>query len=264
MRLKGQINQSKSESLSSHETRYDKYFFSVKDWMEYILRIVIKGVIIGYLFYDTWKMSFLLLPFAIADYFSLKRRKLKDQREELTLQFKSLAEAVATGLSAGYSLERAFKEAKKDLLLLYSEDAFIIQELNGMMMGMQMNIPIEKMLQGFGKRTGIDDIANFANVVAMAKKSGGNLVRIIQKTVNSISDKLAVDQEIATMIAAKQYEQRIMSFMPYVIIFYLRITDKGYFDVLYHNLLGITIMTVFLVVIHLADAWAQKIMEIRV
>ena len=52
--------------------------------------------------------------------------------------------------------------------------------------------------------------------------------------------------------------------MPYGIILYLRWTNEGFFDVLYGNILGAFVMTVFLVVIHIADLWAQKIMEIQV
>lgn len=252
------------DSNLEHQKNYEKYIFNWMDWFEYILRFIVKGCVICYLFYDTWKMCFLLIPFAYIDFLVMRKRRLEEQRTELILEFKSMIEAVATGLSAGYSLEKTFVEAKRDLLLIYPENTAIIQEINAIVAGLQMNVPIEQLLQDLGKRSGIDDIANFANVVVVAKKSGGNLVRIIQKTVNCISDKLAVEEEIETMIASKKYEEKIMMAMPYGIIFYLRITDGGYFDVLYHNLLGILIMTVFLVVIQLADVWAKKIMEIHI
>ncbi len=261
MTIRTKRNQDKNVE---HQKNYEKYIFNWMDWFEYMLRLFVKGCVICYLFYDTWKMCFLLIPFAYIDFLVMRKRKLKEQRTELTLEFKSMIEAIATGLSAGYSLEKTFVEAKRDLLLIYPENTDIIQEINAIVAGLQMNVPIEQLLQDLGKRSGIDDIANFANVVMVAKKSGGNLVRIIQKTVNCISDKLAVEEEIETMIASKKYEEKIMMAMPYGIIFYLRITDGGYFDVLYHNLLGILIMTVFLLVIQLADVWAKKIMEIHI
>ena len=66
------------------------------------------------------------------------------------------------------------------------------------------------------------------------------------------------------MITSKKYEEKIMMVMPYGIIFYLRVTNAGFFDVLYHNVVGIILMTVFLIVIYIADFWARKIMEICV
>lgn len=247
-----------------NEQWYDNYIFTWKDWSEFLVFFLLKGAVICYLFYDTWKMGFLLLPLAFVDYNIAKKRKLEQQKRALTTQFQSMIESVSNSLSAGYSFEKCFMEAKRDLHLIYPESAVIFKEVNAILTGLQMNVPIEQLLSSFGKRSGVDDITNFANVVTVAKRSGGNLVRIIQKTISSISDKLLVEEEIETMIAAKKYEEKIMMLMPYGIIFYLRITNAGYFDVLYHNILGIAIMTIFLIIIEVADVWARKIMEIRV
>lgn len=243
---------------------YSKYYFRGVDWLEYVLRLVLKGAVICYLFYDSVKAAVILIPFAVLDYRSLKKKKLDSQKQELTLQFKSMIEALTTSLNAGYSLEHAFETARKDLSLVFDKKAFIFEELDIILSGLKMNVPLERLLKDFGERSGIDDIRNFANVVMAAKKSGGNLIRIIQKTVNSIADKIAVEQEIETLISAKKLEERIMMVMPYGIIFYLRISNGDFLQVLYHNLLGVMLMTAFLILIYVAELWASKIMEIRV
>ena len=175
-----------------------------------------------------------------------------------------MAESVAASLNAGYSLEHAFENAKNDLALLYDENAMIRKEVDRILAGIHMNIPVEDLLKDFGNRSGSEDIQNFANVVSAAKKSGGNLIQIIEKTVNCITDKIAVEEEIATMISAKKLEEQIMKGMPYAIIFYLRVSNGDFMDVLYHNGFGIFCMTVFLAVTYLAELWADHIMEIQV
>ena len=40
---------------------------------------------------------------------------------------------------------------------------------------------MKKLLKDFGDRSGVEDIENFANVVAAAKHGGGNLIHIIEK-----------------------------------------------------------------------------------
>jgi tight adherence protein B len=167
-------------------------------------------------------------------------------------------------LNAGYSLEHAFGDARRDLALVYPGEAYIFSELDAIAAGLRVNIPLEELLRDFGERSGTDDICDFANVVTAAKRSGGNLIRIIQKTVRSISDKLAVEEEIKTLIASKRLEEQIMMKMPYGMIFYLRISNGEFMEVLYHNLLGICLMTVFLLLIYAADYWASRIMEISV
>lgn len=243
---------------------YSKYHFRGVDWLEYTFRLLLKGAIICYLFYDSLKAAVILIPFAVLDYKSLKKKKLEGQKQELVLQFKSMIEALTTSLNAGYSLEHSFESARKDLALVFDEKAFIFEELDIILSGLKMNVPLERLLKDFGERSGIDDIRNFANVVMAAKKSGGNLIRIIQKTVNSIADKIAVEQEIETLISAKKLEERIMMVMPYGIIFYLRVSNGDFLQVLYHNLLGVMLMTTFLILIYVAELWASKIMEIQV
>lgn len=245
-------------------TDYRKYCFTWKDWGQYLLRIVTKGVVIGYLFYDSLKMSVLCIPFFLMDYRSMKEDKLKAQKRELTMQFRSMMEALATSLTTGYSLERAFADAKRDLALIYQNDAIIFGELDEIINGLKVNIPIEKLLKDFGDRSGVEDIENFANVVAAAKHGGGNLIHIIEKTVKSISDKISAEEEMETMISEKKLEEKIMMIMPYGILLYLRISNEGYLDVLYHNVFGMLLMTVFLAGVYVANIWASKIMEIPV
>ena len=243
---------------------YRKYRFTWKDWIEYIARIALKGVVISYLFYDSFKMCFICIPFFVMDYRVLKVQKLKKRKRELTIQFKSMMEALVTSLTAGYSLEKSFMDAQRDLSLIYPNEAMIFGELSDIIAGLKVNIPIEKLLKDFGSRSGVEDIENFANVVAAAKKSGGNLIRIIEKTVRSISDKISVEEEMETMISAKKLEEKIMMIMPYGILLYLRIGNGGFLDVLYHNALGVLLMTLFLTGVYVANIWATKIMDIPV
>lgn len=254
----------KRRKKENERHNYRQYSFTGRDWMEYSLRLIIKGLVISYLFYDSCKALLFLFPFAWMDYQSMKKKKLEEQKRKLTLQFKSMIESLVTSLNAGYSLEHAFEDARKDLQLIYENKEFIFQELDIIISGLRMNIPLTGLLKDFAERSGIEDIQNFANVVMAAKKSGGNLIRIIQKTVNSISDKIAVEEEIETMIAAKKLEERVMMVMPYGILFYLRVTNGEFIKVLYHNMLGIIMMTLFLILVYVADLWASRIMEIQV
>ncbi len=243
---------------------YDRYHFTAKDWAVFVLKVFVKAVIICYLFYDSYKACILLLPFLWIDFKGFSAEKVDLRRQQLTKQFKELMESLRTSLNAGYSLEHALIDARRDLSIIFEPEAVIFKEIDGMMEGLKINIPLEELLKDFGSRSGVEDINNFANVVMAAKKSGGNLIRIIEKTVRSITDKLAVEEEIKTMIAAKRFEEQIMMVMPYGIIFYLRITNGEFFQVLYHNTMGVIWMTFFLSVIYIADLWARKIMEIRV
>lgn len=104
----------------------------------------------------------------------------------------------------------------------------------------------------------------FADVFLIAKRSGGNMTDILEKTAAVIGQKIETDQEIRLMISAKKMEQKIMNMVPFLIIFYIGTTSKGFFDVLYHNLIGVVIMTVCLGLYGTAYLLSKRIVEIEV
>ena len=235
-----------------------------KDLPEFLIRVFGKTVLVAFLFFNSYKAMIMIIPLGVMEYATFKKERIVRQKRQLTTQFRSVIEIVSNALGAGYSLESAFAGVGKDLQLIYAKEAFIFAEVENIKTGLNVNVPIEQLLKKFAARSGVQDIEDFANVVLVAKKSGGNLIRIIQKTVQRINDKVVVEEEIQTLVAAKKLEQKIMMIMPYGMILYLRLTNDGFFDVLYGNVLGVCVMLVFFLVIQFADWWARKIMEIKV
>ena len=117
------------------------------------------------------------------------------------------------------------------------------------------------MLLDFAKRSHINDIYDFVEVFAIAKRRGGDFGKIIKNTADIISDKIEVKREITTMISAKRLEQSIMNVVPFAIILYINFTSPGFFDPLYHNFLGIVIMSVLLAVYMAALFLADRIIQ---
>ena len=72
------------------------------------------------------------------------------------------------------------------------------------------------------------------------------MIAIIQATVRQIGDKIDVKREIDTILAAKRYEFRVMSMIPYGIIGYMSLSFPEFMDSLYGNILGMGVMTVCL------------------
>ena len=66
------------------------------------------------------------------------------------------------------------------------------------------------------------------------------------------------------MISSKKMEQKIMNMVPFLIIFYIGTTSKGFFDVLYHNVIGVIVMTVCLFFYGTAYLFSKRIVEIEV
>lgn len=127
-----------------------------------------------------------------------------------------------------------------------------------------MNKALEVELQAFAVRSGCEDIQDFAEVFIFAKRSGGNFPGIIRRTVEKISEKVEVEQEIETLIAGKMMELKIMNLVPVFILCYLNVTSPTYLQALYGNLFGRCFMTAGLIVYVAAVELGRKIMNIEV
>ncbi len=243
---------------------YAEYHFSLRQGMLACGEGAAVVVMIGYFFYQSWIACIFLFPVFVFFIREKKRELAKKRRQELSLQFKDLVLALSANVKAGYSMENALRESSRDMELLYSADSPVCMEVRHMLRGLENNVVLEKLLYDLGVRSHVPDIMQFADVFLIAKRSGGNLTEILEKTAAIIEQKMETDKEIQLMISSKKLEQKIMNLVPFLIIFYIGTTSKGFFDVLYHNVVGVAVMTGCLLFYGAAYLFSKRIVEIEV
>lgn len=244
------------------ELEYDKYTFSPGEVILSCVLIVLILVFIAILFYRNLIAVIFLSPISVFIWREIKDRKIQKRKKELSIQFKDCIQAVCTNLKAGYSVENAFRESLTELRLLYGEKSYMGAEVFYMIQGLANNVSLEELLLSLGERSGVTDIREFGEVFAIAKRNGGNMTEVLVRTSAIIGQKMEIDREIQVVISAKKMEQQIMNLVPFAIIIYISITSPGFFDVLYHNVLGICIMTICLLVYFAAYCLSSKIINI--
>ena len=243
---------------------YREYRFSRKEYVENCLLFLLGDAMISYLFYRSVPIFFLGL-LLLRRFLRMRKQSLcRKRKQELEEQFLMAMQTVTTSLTAGYSVETAFEDTLKELPLIYREDDMIVQEFRGIVSKLQMNQNLEELLQSLAVRSGIEDVRNFAEIFAIAKRSGGNLIAIIRNTIQSIGQKNETRKEIQVVLVAKKMEQNMMSIIPCLILFYVQTVSPGFLDGMYHNPTGIVIMTVSLAVYAGAVFWGRKIVDIEV
>lgn len=243
---------------------YEEYKFNKKELVILGLQWIGISGVTAYFFYRSVVVFMVLLPVFFLYLKWRKKEAIKKRKWELTLAFREAVVMVAGNLQAGNSVENAFKRVYSDLKTLYGEDAEISGEFRMIGRGLNNNMVLETLLMDFGERSGIEDIKDFADIFGIAKRTGGNLKEIISDTADAISTKTEMRRELRILISEKQFEQRIMSVIPFFILIYIGFTSPGYFDSLYHNLQGIGIMTACLAAYLTALFWSMKITEIEV
>ena len=66
-----------------------------------------------------------LLPVVFPWYVYQKKRQIERNTRLIGIQFRDAISSVLTNLKAGYSIENAFKEATRDMELLYGKKSII-------------------------------------------------------------------------------------------------------------------------------------------
>lgn len=192
---------------------------------------------------------------------SIRRKKIERTKEELTVQFRECILSVSASLQAGYAVENAFRESRQDMAMLYGEEALICEELDYIRRGLAINIVLEELLAGLAERSGCQEIREFVQIFILAKRNGGSMPDIIKGSAVMIGQKMELRQEIAVMLSGKQMEQNIMKGMPFGILLYIGLANRGYFDVLYHNWQGVALMTGCLGIYLLAYVMGERVMD---
>ena len=192
-----------------------------------------------------------------------KKNRIQKRKERLSLQFRDTILMVTAGIQAGSSIENAFLDVEREIGVLYGQNSEMGQELALIHKGLTNRVALEQMLLDFGRRSGIEEIRDFTEVFATARHLGGNLKEMIQRTADLTGQRMETQRDIATMLASRKYEQKVMMLIPFLLYGYMQVSSKGFFDGLYHNPAGIAIMTVCLGLYLASCVLAEKIMDIR-
>lgn len=243
---------------------YDSYQFSSRDTIEIILvsTAITAGVMC--LFYQSFWAGIMFPVIFVWQRKSVREKRILQRREQLEQEFVNGITVLNSSLQAGLSMENAWREVEKETRLLYGEKAMLYLELKEINQRTAHNIPIEKLFLEFAYRCKVEDVIQFAEILEYGKRSGSNWKRIIDATVNRISERYEAKKEIEVMLAEKKMEQQIMNLMPLGILAFLQFSAGDYMSVLYHNWLGVIAMTVFLILYVVAIVMSQKIMKVEV
>lgn len=237
------------------------------DWKEnFVWFIAVLGItaLISWLFYRSFYGMVIMLPLMFVTRRFFRSYLMGKRKREMLYQFGEMLQILSASLKAGYSMENAFGQAWKEYAKLYGEKHVMAQEFRNISHRMKLNEPLEPLIEDLAQRSGIEEIISFSQVFVFAKRSGGDMRKIFQNTVQKIRQKSDVEREIATVITAKKTEQRIMDLVPFGILFYVGVTSPEFLSPLYGNPIGVFVMTVCLLGYVGAFFLAEKILDIRI
>lgn len=243
---------------------YDSYTMNARERILYTTAAAAVIFAVAYIFYRSFILSAFLTPLALLYPRIRTREIIRRRKKELNIQFKDMLYSLSSSLSAGKTVESAFREALKDLTVLYPEpSAFILAELGRIISRLDMNEPLEFALQDFAGRAGLEDVDNFVNVFNISKRSGGNLAEVIRNTSSIINDRIEVAQEVDTMLAERKFERKVLNVIPILMILLLSLSAPDYMAPVFNTLVGRITMSGSIVLLLTAWLISAKIIDIK-
>ena len=229
--------------------------------MKMLLIAAAGTLFVGWLFYNRLAG---LIPAAFAGAYIGKvylryaeRRRQRKRRE----QFRRLLLSVETALEAGYSLENALSVAENDLGLIYPPREEICVLVRECCRKCDLGTPVWQVFREYADQVGIEEAEEFAEVLRIQQRTGGDLIRTVRKAASRLQESLELQQEVERTLSEKLLEQRIMTIMPSLMLLYMRLMNGSYMAPLYSGLGGAVVMTIALAVNIAADVMAGRMLK---
>ena len=235
-----------------------------KEYLLMTVKSVFAVVMLDVFFYrEVWAAIF-LTPVGIA-YFLLQKRLTEDKhRAQLRKQFKELLMLSSTLQRAGYSTENSILESHRDLSYMFGDDSAVCGLVKEVALALKNKRSAGEVFIRVGRAVDMDEIEEFGHIYEIAYKKSGNMSLVMDKAAGSIIEKTEVENDIYVSVSKGRFEMRIMNMMPFMIMAYISLTGRGYFDVLYHNMPGALVMSICLLVYILSYVWGEKIVSVKV
>ena len=203
-------------------------------------------ILLSWLYYD----SFLAIPFLIPLiwFWHREREQMRSQKrqEQFQKMFREWILLLSASLSAGYSVENALVQSYRELCLMFPKGGIMQDELKIMIVKAGNNQRPEILLDELAEKYPYEEVQSFAEVFKVARTSGGSLQKVIKGTASQMAQIMDTKREIRTLLAARTYEQRIMSVMPAAVLLYIRLGSGEFLQGLYHNMTGVLVMSICL------------------
>lgn len=223
-----------------------------KDRSFWITAGAVKGICLGglaaWLFYRS-SYGLLVMPVFIAvSLFRERKQRQQGKKEREQQMFVEWLGFLREALQVGYSLEQAVGEAKKGMLATYKEEDPFLCAVTRIQRKIQLGTPVEEAFAELTDECACEEIADFSEVLFIAKRTGGAVHQVIANTERVIREKQETVSHIRAVLHSREYEVRLMKGMPFAMLLYLRVFLPDFLSPLYQNGAGAVMMSVFLII----------------
>lgn len=265
--------------LNTRVLNYREYYMSGREKTLFSTLVFAAGAVVGYIMYGgigsdmngkpttiTHFLNVIICAvvgiIAVKSFLPIIEDSLKVKRRNIIRrQFMDMLDSLAASVGSGSNAVKAFEAAQNDLMMQYGTDSIIVSELSIILEGQRNFIDIDALLTDFGQRSGIKEVESFAQVFALSYRKGGDFGKIIRDSYDILYNKISIEMEIETKVAATKNEFNIMLAMPLLLVGMMKMSG-GDFAHNFGTPVGVLGITAGLVLVAIAFIVGRKITDI--
>ncbi|MCR4804805.1 MAG: type II secretion system F family protein [Clostridia bacterium] len=188
--------------------------------------------------------------------------RAKKRRMNLLEGFRDALYGISAAVAAGRQMPQAIEETARQSEIAYGPDADIARELRAIALAYRsMHQDALAMLTDLGRRSGLEEIAQFASSCSICTSCGGDLEDVCLRTAEVLLEKLSFRQEAESLLAQKRLDIALLVGLPLLMLAFLNLASPGYLSALYKGPAGRLLMTACLAAMGGAVLWSFHIVQ---
>jgi len=186
------------------------------------------------------------------------KKKERDRMAKFNDGLEDMITTVIGSLRAGFSFAQALKAVVEE-----SDDP-IKEEIETLLKEMQYGTNMEDALLHLKERMPSGDLDLMIQSVLIQRQVGGNLATVLETIVQTIRDRNKIQRQVQTLTAQGKLSGLIIGLLPVGITLILYLIQPDYIGTLFHNPIGLIMVTAAVVLGGIGLAMIRKITTIEV
>ena len=183
---------------------------------------------------------------------------LRQRARKLNLQLIDGLTLMANALRSGLSLMQTIQIVVDEMPNPLS------QEMNLILSEQRVGVPVEKAFQNFAERINLEDIEMFVTSIIVLRETGGNLAETFDTIVNTIRERLKLENKISAMTTQGVMQGTIVTLMPFGLMILLYMIDPGHMKPLFTTIPGYIMLATMLTLQLIGGLMIKKIVTIKI
>jgi tight adherence protein B len=170
-------------------------------------------------------------------------------------------------LNAIIMLNNAFKSGRSTMqaieIVKNEIEGPIKDEFRKMYTEITYGLSLENVFERFSKRVNIEAISYISSSLTILNKTGGNIVKVFSSIERSLFSKRKLELELKSLTSSSKVMSKILLALPLLFTLIILILNPNYFNSLFDNTIGLTILLSMIFLYFLYVIFVQKVMKVR-